>query len=376
MASNKQSTGLSKVLIEIAILKKLDHPNIVKLIEVIDDAQADRLYVVMEYLEKGPLMKEVVESNPIPMVDAWGYWRDLVRAVDYLHENNIVHSDIKPSNCLITTDGSLKLADFGVSCILDSLSSDLIKIADGSPAYTPPEVVAGSKLLSGRAADIWMLGATLFQIIFGKVPFFSNCLVDLYKSILSCELTFPSNIDPLLKDLLTRLLCKDPGTRITMSAIKEHPFTTDEGNAPLDDVYDLIELNEGDVDTAVKKYTEASMIHKKNASARLSLLVSSPEDYSRRSSLIPKYQNSPSLRPVGSVTDFHLPGPPQSYKSDPDSLQLDIPVQQPSYSPDRSPGGFTLISPGNLVKSLNISDESSFFVELTEDFDSDFSDDF
>ena len=133
---------LELVYKEIAILKKLDHPNVVKLIEVLDDPHDDHLCLVFEFFEKGNVL-DIPCENPLDEEQAWKYFRDLVNGVEYLHCQKIIHRDIKPSNLLLSNDNRIKIADFGVSNEFDG-DDAVISSSTGTPAFMPPEAITGS----------------------------------------------------------------------------------------------------------------------------------------------------------------------------------------------------------------------------------------
>ncbi|KAF0307215.1 Calcium/calmodulin-dependent protein kinase kinase 2 [Amphibalanus amphitrite] len=108
---NPLASPLDRVYREIAILKKLDHPNVVKLVEVLDDPVEDNLYLVFELLEKGEVISIPTET-PLSEQQAWWYFRDVVMGIEYLHYQKIIHRDIKPSNLLLGDDGHVQIADF------------------------------------------------------------------------------------------------------------------------------------------------------------------------------------------------------------------------------------------------------------------------
>lgn len=136
----------------------------------------------------------------------------------------ILHRDIKPDNCLVTEDDLLKITDFGVSEMFEKGQDKTDKSA-GSPAFMPPELcVARHGEISGRAADIWSMGATLYCLRFGRIPFKRKGLLELFESIRNDELTLDdNNIEESFKDLIFRLLEKDPHKRITMDELRVCP---------------------------------------------------------------------------------------------------------------------------------------------------------
>jgi len=145
---------------EIAIMKKLNHGNLVSLIEVLDDPNEDSLYMVLEMCKKGVVMKVGMDQKADPYDDescrCW--FRDLVLGIEYLHAQGVVHRDIKPDNLLLTDDDILKIVDFGVSEIFEKDSEMLTAKSAGSPAFLPPELcVAKHGGISGKAADTLLL---------------------------------------------------------------------------------------------------------------------------------------------------------------------------------------------------------------------------
>ncbi|KFD57743.1 hypothetical protein M513_01413 [Trichuris suis] len=221
---------LARIYDEVAIQKKLDHPNIVKLIEVLDDAKNDYLFMVFEYMKKGPVL-EIPTDSPLTESAARRHFRDAVLGLEYLHCQKIVHRDIKPSNLLLTETGSLKISDFGVSSQFTGLDALLNDIA-GTPAFMAPEAL---EVLIIQAQDIWSLGITLFAFVFGRVPFFDNYVVALYRKIRTEPLYIPEDrpISTELKHLLHSMLHKKPENRCTLKEIKIDPWVTMGGSKPL-----------------------------------------------------------------------------------------------------------------------------------------------
>lgn len=221
---------------EIAILKKVDHPNLVTLHEVLEDDVFDSLFMVMEYCENGPLMDTDSALGGVCEESCRLYFRDMVLAVEYLHAQGIAHRDIKTENVLLTDDQCVKIADFGVSEILEDPENDSLASCVGSPAYFAPELVqlasgsqvtnADRSVISGRKTDIWALGVTLYHIYHGHLPFQADNMEDLYDSIRTVDPEYASSISADLKDLLMRMLCKDPAQRITIADIREHAWVT------------------------------------------------------------------------------------------------------------------------------------------------------
>nr|XP_029122914.1 serine/threonine-protein kinase GRIK2 isoform X4 [Elaeis guineensis] len=220
-------TAMTDVLREVSIMKMLDHPNIVNLIEVIDDPNTDHFYMVLEYVEG----KWVCEGTGLGESTSRRYLRDIVAGLMYLHAHNIVHGDIKPDNLLVTSNGKVKIGDFSVSQVFED-DNDVLRRSPGTPVFTAPECCLGLTY-HGKAADTWAVGVTLYCMVLGQYPFLGDTLQDTYDKIVNNPLFMPDDINPELKNLLEGLLCKDPKHRITLHALAEHPWVIgEEGPIP------------------------------------------------------------------------------------------------------------------------------------------------
>ncbi|KAK9387775.1 kinase-like domain-containing protein [Lipomyces mesembrius] len=169
----KMDDPLNLIRHEIAILKKLDHVNVANLYEVLDNPGGDSLYMVLEWCSKGVVMKLDIDGQVEPYDEEQCrlYFRDLTLGIEYLHSQGVVHRDIKPDNLLLTCDNVLKIVDFGVSEFFER-DNDAMSKQVGSPAFMAPELNAVPRVdYSGRAADIWSMGVTLYCLVFGRLPF-------------------------------------------------------------------------------------------------------------------------------------------------------------------------------------------------------------
>lgn len=213
---------------EIAIMKKLDHENIIKLYEVLDDPDGDSLYMVMEYCAKGVVMKVGLGEKTEPYTEEQCrlWFRDMILGIEYLHSQGIIHRDIKPDNLILTADDCLKIVDFGVSEFFKKGTNMFTGKSVGSPAFLPPELCkVGHGEVSGAAADVWSMGVTLYCLCFGCLPFNYTGVLELYDAIREKAPEIPTDNEDL-KDLLLQLLDKNPETRINLHRLREHPWVT------------------------------------------------------------------------------------------------------------------------------------------------------
>ncbi|NXU51278.1 KKCC1 kinase, partial [Turnix velox] len=255
----KPMAPLDRVYQEIAILKKLDHVNIVKLIEVLDDPAEDNLYMALSYspfYPNRPVM-EVPSDHPFSEEQARLYFRDIVLGIEYLHYQKIIHRDIKPSNLLLGDDGHVKIADFGVSNQFEGNDAQLSSTA-GTPAFMAPEAISDTgKSFSGKALDVWAMGITLYCFVYGKCPFIDEYILGLHNRIRNKPVEFPeeAQISEELKELILQMLDKNPETRITVPEIKVHPWLTKSGQEPLpleEEHCTVVEVTEEEVQNSVK----------------------------------------------------------------------------------------------------------------------------
>ncbi|KAK4688150.1 hypothetical protein P7C73_g1956, partial [Tremellales sp. Uapishka_1] len=257
----EENDPLGLIRREIAVMKKLDHPNvsfkvfddrygreandlqIVHLYEAISVPSEDSLFLVLEYLPGGTLMEVKIgeeedhkeHHSPFTLEQTREYFRQLCLGLEYLHANEVVHRDIKPDNILLSDDrATVKLCDFGVSEMFVASGDDRIKKSGGSPAFLSPESFTSSMGdLHGRAVDIWALGVTLYCMLTGKLPFNVTNPIDLFSVVRDKEPEIPAEWSDDLKELVSKMLEKDPEHRICMAAIREHPWTTDHGEEPM-----------------------------------------------------------------------------------------------------------------------------------------------
>ncbi|KAL7102804.1 hypothetical protein ACP275_08G140500 [Erythranthe tilingii] len=203
---------------EISILRRVRHPNIVQLFEVM--ATKSKIFFVMEYVKGGELFSKVAKGRLKEEV-ARKYFQQLVSAVAFCHARGVYHRDLKPENILLDEDGNLKVSDFGLSAISDQIKQDgLFHTLCGTPAYVAPEVLA-RKGYDAAKVDIWSCGVILFVLMAGYLPFHDQNVMSMYKKIHKGEFRCPRWFSPDLIRLLTRMIDTNPETRITIPEIMD-----------------------------------------------------------------------------------------------------------------------------------------------------------
>ncbi|KAL1662049.1 Pkinase-domain-containing protein [Schizophyllum commune] len=205
---------------EVVVMKLTDHPNILRLYDVWETST--ELYLILEYVQGGELFDHIVSKGRLAADEGARYFQQVISAVEYFHRFDIAHRDLKPENILLDQDGNIKIADFGMAT-LQAVDS-LLTSACGSPHYAAPELLAENVVYDGAAADVWSCGVILYAMIVGTLPFDSSDLRTLFELINDCNYVLPPDIDPFAQDLICKMLVKDVRKRITIPAIKKHPF--------------------------------------------------------------------------------------------------------------------------------------------------------
>lgn len=170
--------------LEIEIHKQLNHSNITKIYEIYQTA--DKLYIFMEYCSKGELFDYINNHGPVSIEMATKFFKQIHSAVTYLHENGIVHRDIKTENILITADNNAKLIDFGMANFCKEEKKMMLNTFCGSPCYLSPEILS-RKSYNAKLVDVWCLGVTFYVMLTAKLPFYDQNLSKLKDKISHCE---------------------------------------------------------------------------------------------------------------------------------------------------------------------------------------------
>lgn len=207
------------VIREQIIHKSLDHPHIIKLIDVFEDDGAH--YFILERADSGSL-STIISYSGLPESRCREVFKQLLLALEYLHQNNIVHHDIKPHNILLHKGDGIKLCDFGASRAFNKNETSLpFAGVFGTPGYIAPELLMGDSTY-GPAIDMFSAGVLLFEMVFGYAPFYppSSC------TYMPLEFPRDSTASPQVRHLLSNLLHRDPGLRLTASQTLGHPWVT------------------------------------------------------------------------------------------------------------------------------------------------------
>ncbi|KAF2661858.1 serine/threonine-protein kinase KIN4 [Lophiostoma macrostomum CBS 122681] len=252
---------LQKIYREIHILRGLEHPNIVRLHEMVETER--HIGIILEYASGGELFDYILNHRYLKDGAARRLFAQLISGVGYLHKKGIVHRDLKLENLLLDRNRNIIITDFGFANTFDpndelgeeiefnltnkdyirslglegtdgARRGDLMQTSCGSPCYAAPELVVSDSLYTGRKVDVWSCGVILYAMLAGYLPFDddpANPEGDninlLYKYIVSTPLTFPEYVTPHARDLLKRILVPDPRKRADLFEVARHSWLSD-----------------------------------------------------------------------------------------------------------------------------------------------------
>ncbi|XP_034715232.1 MAP/microtubule affinity-regulating kinase 3a isoform X13 [Etheostoma cragini] len=236
--------SLQKLFREVRIMKILNHPNIVKLFEVIETERT--LYLVMEYASGGEVFDYLVAHGRMKEKEARAKFRQIVSAVQYCHQKHIVHRDLKAENLLLDADMNIKIADFGFSN--EFTMGNKLDTFCGSPPYAAPELFQGKKY-DGPEVDVWSLGVILYTLVSGSLPFDGQNLKELRERVLRGKYRIPFYMSTDCENLLKRFLVLNPAKRGTLE-VRE-----DADNQIMKDRW----INAGFEEDELKPYTEPEL---------------------------------------------------------------------------------------------------------------------
>ncbi|RFU25616.1 hypothetical protein B7463_g10719, partial [Scytalidium lignicola] len=210
---------------EVAIMKLIQHPNIIKLFDIWENHT--EIYLVLEYVDNGELFDHISTNGRLEEEEAVKYFRQILSAVGYCHSFNICHRDLKPENILLTKDHTIKIADFGMAALHQSPDHKL-KTSCGSPHYAAPELIRGVSY-HGDKVDIWSIGVILYATLAGRLPFDVEPGTKDWMQILLIRIRkgayhMMPHFSPEAEDLIRKMLEVNPKDRITLPQIWSHPL--------------------------------------------------------------------------------------------------------------------------------------------------------
>ncbi|CAO2826217.1 unnamed protein product [Amaranthus hypochondriacus] len=214
-----------RIIGEVAAMRRLNHPNILKIHEVL--ATKSKIYLVMELAKGGDLFGKLSRrpDHRFPEPLARKYFHQLISALHYCHQNGVAHRDVKPQNLLLDEEGNIKVSDFGLSAVVENTMAAkdrlMLQTSCGTPAFAAPEIVGKTRNgYDGSKADAWSCGVILFVMLTGYLPFDDANLVMMYRKMHKREFRFPSWVSKPARGLITRLLDPNPGTRLGIDEIR------------------------------------------------------------------------------------------------------------------------------------------------------------
>lgn len=218
------------LLMEMEILQRVHHPNIIQLHEMIEED--NKIYFAMELVTGGELFDRIVEKGSYTEEDAKVLVRKIVSAIEYLHDMNIAHRDLKPENLLVKSiadDTEVKIADFGLSKIIDE--QKMMQTACGTPGYVAPEVLNAEGY--DKEVDLWSIGVITYILLCGFPPFYAETVPEVFEQILKAEYDYPEEywgeISAEGKDFINHLLVVDPKDRLTAKQALKHSWLHSKG---------------------------------------------------------------------------------------------------------------------------------------------------
>ncbi|KAM9500478.1 serine/threonine-protein kinase MARK2 isoform 7-T7 [Clarias gariepinus] len=326
------SSSLQKLFREVRIMKLLNHPNIVKLFEVIETEKT--LYLVMEYASGGEVFDYLVAHGRMKEKEARAKFRQIVSAVQYCHQKCIVHRDLKAENLLLDADMNIKIADFGFSN--EFTVGNKLDTFCGSPPYAAPELFQGKKY-DGPEVDVWSLGVILYTLVSGSLPFDGQNLKELRERVLRGKYRIPFYMSTDCENLLKKFLILNPTKRGSLEQIMKDHW-----------------MNVGHEDEELKPYIEPQPDYKdpKRTDVMLQMgytqeelqdsLVNQKYDEVMATYLLLDYRNSEldeginmliKPRPGSDLTNSNAPSPPHKVQRSVSSTQKPRrPTDQVTYS--------------------------------------------
>lgn len=261
------SNALQLLKKEIAVWKKVTHPNIVNLVEVIDDDEHHHCYLISEIMTGGEVLPDGEVVKPLTIGKAKKYINDLFKALSYLHFQEVAHRDIKPGNLLLDKHDNVKVTDFGVSQMFENngcREEDLVGNTAGTPHFMSPEMIQKGKF-HAKKHDIWSAGITMYMMVVGHPPFRAKTISGLFDLIEKGDVdynhkVFDENAD--LKAFVQYLLQKKPDARPTADDVLLHPYLGATNKKKPE--YEKLEVTEEEENVSITQANFDQMLHVKH----------------------------------------------------------------------------------------------------------------
>jgi len=212
---------------EIEIMKQVEHENILKLVEIFEDDE--KVFIVMELVDGSELFDRIVNKGYYSEKSTVHVVKQILHAVQYLHEKGIAHRDLKPENLLCSGSGSheiVKIADFGLSKLFSG--DEELTTSCGTPGYVAPEVLMSESY--DKSVDMWGIGIITYILLAGYPPFYGDNDTQLFEKIMNAEYDFDDecwdDVSDLAKDFIQHLLVKNPEERFTAEQALQHEWIT------------------------------------------------------------------------------------------------------------------------------------------------------
>lgn len=203
---------------EITIHKSVQHHNVVKFLESGEDGEV--YFIMLELCNGNTLLNKVKKCQKLEESLVAFYLKQVINAVIYLHEQNIIHRDLKLGNLFLTDDNVVKVGDFGLACEIGDNKMQFSMC--GTPNYMAPEII--TKGGYSYEVDIWSIGVLMYVMLVGKTPFQGRYVGETYRNVLNCQFTLPFSMSSAAQHLIRQLLVKTPTDRPKLVEILAHEF--------------------------------------------------------------------------------------------------------------------------------------------------------
>jgi len=220
MPNGKMLAGAGGFQREVEIQRRLDHPHVVKVFDVVQTM--DTSYIFMELASSGDLLEYLIGHSEFDENEARRLFQQLVAGLEHCHIRGVVHRDLKAENILLDKGGNVKIADFGFAT--DITSGELLTQCCGSPNYVAPELLFGNAKYKGPEVDVWSLGVVLYVMLCSRFPFDASSDWQIFAKVKRGRYSVPGYVTSDARHLLSRMLKVSPDERISIANIREHPW--------------------------------------------------------------------------------------------------------------------------------------------------------